>query len=137
MRSFADIPCATCGLLVELRKWRRHSICGTRSLCELRTGSSRLLSWPCWSAGWKLWSRTRAFIGAKSATSTLQLCSKFPFILEEYGPHGLRLRSSGPERLEPLSPFPIRLGIGADRLAVRRRESVQRAFPAEFASCGL
>src|ERR1017187_4337305 len=54
--------------------------------------------------------------------------------LQSHRPHRLRLRASRPERLEPLSPFPIRLGLCINRLTLCRLRIVPRAFPAEFAS---
>src|SRR5215472_18884274 len=69
-----------------------------------------------------------------------QHCSSFQNphpILQKHGPHRLRLRPSGPERLEPLSPFPICVGVSARRFAIWCRKSLERALPPEFASFSL
>src|SRR6266851_958825 len=54
--------------------------------------------------------------------------------LEVIRTYWLRVRSAGPERLEPVSPLSSRLGCGIDRLAVYRLRPVYTAFPEILAS---
>src|ERR1022692_551858 len=68
------------------------------------------------------------------ATSNSSVIQTADSSLQSHPPHRLRLRASRPERLEPLSPFPIRLGLCINRLTLCRLRIVPRAFPAEFAS---
>src|SRR5215469_9874534 len=55
-------------------------------------------------------------------------------LLPRNGPYGLRLRAARPERLEPLSAFPIGVGCCIDGAGLRRVWILWRPHPAKSAS---
>ncbi len=63
--------CTTGAPWVQFRRCPKHFVRGTLPSFASRIGSLPCPSWPCWSAGWKFSSLTRASIGVRPATCEL------------------------------------------------------------------
>jgi nitrate reductase NapE component len=143
------LACIARAQLVQFRKWPIQ--CGARLLlppCQLRrfvrgtllscaslTGSPPCAFLALLVSGVEiLISHPRFYWGEAGNVLNSSVVQTADSSLQSHRPHRLRLRASRPERLEPLSPFPIRLGGGIDRLTLRRLRIFPRTFPAEFAS---